>query len=75
MNSIVTNSRLNRTKVVKVYNGWSDVENQVKESKNTFRCEKTSCHHFGANQARLKMRALAYNLLHMLRQFYVMARE
>ena len=68
----VTNSRLYRTKVVKVYNGRGDVENRIKEGKNTHRWDKTSCHRFGANHARLKMGAMAYNLLHMLRQFYVM---
>jgi hypothetical protein len=72
MNFIVTNSRLHGTKVVKVYNGRGDVENRIKEGKNTLRWDKTSCHRFEANQARLKMGALAYNLLHMLRQFYVM---
>ena len=72
MNFIVTNSRPHRTKVVKVYNGRGDVENRIKEGKNTLRWDKTSCHRFGANCARLKMGALAYNLLHMLRQFYVM---
>jgi hypothetical protein len=72
INFIVTNSRLHRTKVVKVYNGRGDVENRIKEGKNTLRWDKTSCHRFEANQARLKMGALAYNLLHILRQFYVM---
>ncbi len=71
MNFIVTNSRLHRTKVVKVYSGRGDVENRIKEGKNTLRWDKTSCHRFGANQARLKMGALAYNLLHMLRRFHV----
>jgi hypothetical protein len=32
---------------------------------------KTSCQRFEANQARLKMGLLAYNLLNMIRQFYV----
>jgi hypothetical protein len=72
MNFIVTNSRLPRAKVVKVYGGRGDVENRIKEGKNTLRWDKTSCHRFGANHARLKMGALAYNILHMLRQFYVM---
>jgi len=72
---IVTNSRLYKTRVVKVYNGRGDVENRIKEGKNTLRWDKTSCHRFGANHARLKMGALAYNLLHMLRQFYVMGEE
>ena len=72
MNFIVTNSRLNRTKVIKAYNGRGDARNRIKEGKNTLRWDKTSCHRFGANCARLKMGALAYNLLHMLRRFYVM---
>ena len=72
MNFILTNSRLNRKKVVKVYNGRGDARNRIKEGKNTLRWDKTSCHRFGANCARLKMGALAYNLLHMLRRFYVM---
>ncbi len=72
---IVTNSRLYMTKVVKVYNGRGDVENRIKEGKNTLRWDKTSCHRFEANQARLKMGVLAYNLLHMLRQFYVWGEE
>ncbi len=72
---IVTNSRLYRTEVVKVYNGRDDVENRIKEGKNTLRWDKTSCHRFEANQARLRMGVLAYNLLHMLRQFYVWGEE
>jgi hypothetical protein len=72
---IVTNSKLPAGKVVKVYNGRGDVENRIKEGKNTLRWDKTSCHHFAANQARLLMGVLAYNLLHMLRQFYLMGEE
>jgi Transposase DDE domain group 1 len=72
---IVTNSRLTAGKVVKVYNGRGDVENRIKEGKNTLRWDKTSCHRFAANQARLLMGVLAYNLLHMLRQFYLMGEE
>lgn len=52
---IVTNSRLAASKVVKVYNGRGDVENRIKEGKNTLRWDKTSCHRFPANEARLKM--------------------
>ena len=68
---VVTNSRLPAGKVIKVYNGRGDVENRIKEGKNTLRWDKTSCQRFEANQARLKMGVLAYNLLHMIRQFYV----
>jgi len=72
---VVTNSRLPAVKVVKVYNGRGDVENRIKEGKNTLRWDKTSCQRFEANQARLKMGVLAYNLLHMIRQFYVWGEE
>jgi len=72
---IVTNSKLPAGKVVNVYNGRGDVENRIKEGKNTLRWDKTSCHRFAANQARLLMGALAYNLLHMLRQFYLIGEE
>ncbi|MGD0827280.1 MAG: transposase [Desulfobaccales bacterium] len=39
------------------------------------RWDKTSCQRFEANQTRLKMGVLAYNLLHMIRQFYVWGEE
>jgi hypothetical protein len=68
---VVTNSRLASSKVVKVYNGRGDVENRIKEGKNTLRWDKTSCHRFPANEARLKMGFLAYNLLHLIRRFYL----
>jgi hypothetical protein len=72
---VVTNSRLPAGKVVKVYNGRAEIENRIKEGKNTLRWDKTSCQKFGANHARLKMGVLAYNLLHMIRQFYVWREE
>lgn len=72
---IVTNSKLRAGKVVNVYNGRGDVENRIKEGKNTLRWDKTSCHRFAANQARLLIGVLAYNLLHMLRQLYLMGEE
>lgn len=68
---IVTSSRLSSKEVVKTYNGRANVENRIKEGKNTLRWDKTSCHKFDANQARLKMGLLAYNLLHLLREFYM----
>jgi hypothetical protein len=72
---VLTNSRLPCGKVVKVYNGRAEIENRIKEGKNTLRWDKTSCQRFEANQARLKMGVLAYNLLHMIRQFYVWGEE
>ncbi len=68
---IVTNSTNPAWKVVRAYNGRANVENRIKEAKNTLRWDKTSCHKFEANQARLKMGALAYNLLHMIREFHL----
>lgn len=37
---VVTNSRLPSAKVVKVYNGRAEIENRIKEGKNTLRWEK-----------------------------------
>lgn len=39
------------------------------------RGDKTNCHHFAANYARLKMGAVAYNLLHMIRAFHLMGED
>ncbi len=53
--------------MVTIYNGRAEIENLIKEGKNTLRWDKTSRHRFAANQARLLVRALACNLLHMTR--------
>ena len=68
---IVTNSRLTAGNVVKVYNGRAEIENRIKEGKLTLRWDKTSCRKFSANEARLKMGVIAYNLLHLLRTEYI----
>uniref|UniRef100_A0A7C3SI59 Transposase DDE domain-containing protein n=1 Tax=Desulfobacca acetoxidans TaxID=60893 RepID=A0A7C3SI59_9BACT len=39
---VVTNSRLTAGKVVKVYNGRAEIENRIKEGKNTLQWDKTS---------------------------------
>ena len=49
--------------------------NRIQEGKNTLRWDKTISQRFEANQAPLKMGVLAYNLLHMIRQFYVWGEE
>lgn len=72
---IVTNSKLPAVKVVEVHNGRDDVVDPIKEGKNTLRWDKTSCRRFAANLARLLMGVLAYNLLHMPRQFYLAGQE
>ena len=58
---VVTSSRLPAGRIIKVYNGRAEIENRIKEGKNTLRWDKTSCQRFEANQARLKMGLLAYN--------------
>ena len=42
-----------------------------KRPRYTLSWDKTSCHRFEANQARLRMGALAYNLFHMVREFHL----
>ncbi len=64
---IVTNSYFEAHKVITIYNGRAEIENRIKEGKNTLRWDKTSRHRFAANQARLLVGCLAYNLLHMIR--------
>ena len=64
---IVTNSHLEAHKVITTYNGRAEIENRIKEGKNTLRWDKTSCHRFAANQARLLVGCLACILLHMIR--------
>ncbi len=68
---VVTNSRISVEKVIKLYHRRAEIENRIKEGKNTLRWDKTSCHRFESNEARLKMGLLAYNLLHLLRKFYI----
>ncbi len=72
---IVTNSRLSSREVVNTYNGRANVENRIREGKNTLRWDNTRCHKFEANQARLKMGLLTCNLLHLLREFYMEGEE
>jgi hypothetical protein len=62
-------------KVIKVHNGRGDVENRIAAGKNTLWWGEPSCQRFEANQVHLKMGVLAYNLLHMIRQFYGWAKE
>ncbi len=68
---VVTNSRISVEKVIKLYHRRAEIENRIKEGKNTLRWDKTSYHRFESNEARLKMGLLAYNLLHLLRKFYI----
>jgi hypothetical protein len=48
---IVTDSRLEAEGVSKTYNGRAEIENRIKEWKNTRKWDKTNGHHFAVNQA------------------------
>jgi hypothetical protein len=67
---VVTKSRISVEKVIKVYNRRAELENRIKEGRNTLRCDKTSYRRFESNEARLKMGLLPYNLLPLLRKLY-----
>jgi len=63
----VTNSKLEAQRVITIYNGRAEIENRIKEGKNTLRWDKTCCHRFAANQVTLFVGCLVCNLLHMIR--------
>jgi hypothetical protein len=65
---IVTNLRRRAKHVVKFYNGRGTAEQWIKEGKNALNWTRLSCHDFTANQARLQLFALAYNLGNFLRR-------
>ncbi|MGO9691812.1 MAG: transposase [Syntrophobacteraceae bacterium] len=45
----------------------AEIQNRIKEGKNSLRMDKTCCHCFAANQAILLVGCLAYDLPHMIR--------
>ncbi len=49
-------------------NGRGTAEQWIKEGKHAIRWTRLSCHGFDANQARLQLHALAYNLGNVLRR-------
>ena len=61
--------------MVKVYAGPCDAQNRIEEGRGPLRWDKTSCHRFAANHARLLMGVVAYSLLHMLRQLSLVGEE
>ena len=65
---IVTNLRRQPKQVVKFYNGRGTAEQWIKEGKNALHWTRLSCREFAANQARLQLFALAYNLGNFLRR-------
>ena len=64
---IVTNIGSSAPKVVKFYNQRGTAEQWIKEGKHAVRWTRLSCHGFDANQVRLQLHVLAYNVDNFLR--------
>ncbi len=65
---IVTNLRGGAKPIVDFYNQRGTAEQWIKEGKYAIRWTRLSCHSFDANQARLQLHVLAYNLGNFLRR-------
>ncbi|MBI4311593.1 MAG: transposase, partial [Chloroflexi bacterium] len=65
---IVTNLTAGPEAVVHFYNGRGSAEQWIKEGKYALNWTKLSCHRFVANQVRLRLFVLAYNLGNFLRR-------
>jgi len=65
---IVTNLRLSSAQVVRFYNGRGTAEQWIKEGKHALNWTRLSCASFDANQVRLQLFSLAYNLGNFLRR-------
>jgi len=65
---VVTNVRAKSQRVVRFYNGRGTAEQWIKEGKYALNWTRLSCHRFRANQVRLALFALAYNLGNFLRR-------
>jgi len=65
---IVTNLSAKAQGVVHFYNGRGTAEQWIKEGKYALNWTRLSCHRFVANQVRLQLFILAYNLGNFLRR-------
>jgi hypothetical protein len=65
---IVTNLSARAKGVVHFYNGRGTAEQWIKEGKYALKWTRLSCHQFVANQVRLQLFILAYNLGNLLRR-------
>jgi Transposase DDE domain group 1 len=65
---IVTNLSLPSLAVVRFYNKWGTAEQWIKEGKQATHWTRLSCHRFRANEARLQLSLLAYNLGNLWRR-------
>ena len=65
---IVTNMSLPSQSVVRFYNKRGTAEQWIKEWKQATHWTRLSCHRFRANEVRLQLRVLAYNLGNLWRR-------
>ena len=65
---IVTNMRLPSRSLVRFYNKRGTAEQWIKEGKQATNWTRLSCHRFRANQVRLQLAVLAYNLGNLWRR-------
>jgi len=65
---IVTNMRLPSRSVVRFYNKRGTAEQWIKEGKQATNWTRLSCHRFRANEVRLQLAVLAYNLGNLWRR-------
>ena len=65
---IVTNLSLPSRAVVRFYNKRGTAEQWIKEGKQTTHWTRLSCHRFRANESRLQLSLLAYNLGNLWRR-------
>ena len=68
MDFIVTDPSVKPKGVVHFYNGRGTAEQWIKEGKYALNWTRLSCHRFVANQVRLQLFILAYNLGNFLRR-------
>jgi hypothetical protein len=65
---IVTNLWIAEDRVVRFYNGRGTAEQWIKEGKQAIKWTRLSCRRFAANQVRLQLFVLAYNLANFVRR-------
>jgi hypothetical protein len=71
---IVTNLPLPNRAVVRFYNKRGTAEQWIKEGKQGAHWTRLSCHRFRANEVRLQLSVLAYNLGNLCRRLVLPAR-
>ena len=71
---IVTNLQVPSRAVVRFYNKRGTAEHWIKEGKQAAHWTRLSCHRFGANEVRLQLSVLAYNLGNLWRRLVLPAR-